>query len=138
MLFGSTGHWQVFWRHVVWPIGCFGGGGHVNVGVSIVGCVYLVAFAQALDDIQVGACCFHEAVFKQPSVRLRVGVSLSQHVFQGGLEVTHTGQHRKLKQKEDMSVIFSDQIFCLEYSHYKVQWKIVLRFQSKCDENYCS
>jgi len=72
---------------------CLGGGWDINVGVSIVGCVYLVALAKALNDIDVGTGSFHKAVFQQPAIRFRVGVSLSQHIFQGGLEVTNTGQH---------------------------------------------
>lgn len=77
---------------------CFGGGGNIKVGVSVVGCVYLVALAKALDDVQIGAGRFYEAVLKQPALRLRVGVTLSQHVFHGGLEVTNPCQHRELKQ----------------------------------------
>ena len=71
----------------------FRGGGNVNVGVSVAGCVYLVALAEALDDVQVGASRFHEAVFQQPAVRLRVEVALSNYIFQGGLEVTDPRQH---------------------------------------------
>lgn len=48
----------------------FGGGGDVDVGVSVIGRVYLVALAEALDDVQVGAGGFHEAVFQEPAVGL--------------------------------------------------------------------
>lgn len=71
---------------------CSGSGGHINVGVSVVGCVYLIALAKALDDVQISARRFHEAVFKQPAFGLRVGVTLPEHVFQGGLEVTNSCQ----------------------------------------------
>lgn len=66
----STGFRYLLQWHIVRPIVRFRGGGDVNVGVSIVGRVYLVALAEALDDVQVGAGCFHEAVFQQPAVRL--------------------------------------------------------------------
>lgn len=86
---------------------CFRGGGNVNVGISIVGCVYLVALAKALDDVQVGAGSFHKAVFQQPAIRLRVEVALSQHIFQGGLEVTNPCQHRQLKQDTDIRYYYN-------------------------------
>lgn len=80
---------------------CFRSGGNVNVGVSIVGCVYLVVLPKALDDVQVGAGSFHEAVLQQPAVRVRVEVTLSQHIFERSLEVTNPCQHRELKQDTD-------------------------------------
>lgn len=81
--------------HIVWPVVRLGagGGGNVNVGVPVVGRVYLVALAKVLDDVQVDAGRFHEAVFQQPAVRLRVGVALPQHVFQGSLEEPNPRQH---------------------------------------------
>lgn len=100
----STGFRYFLRRHIVWPIVCFRGGGNINVGVSIAGCVYLVALAKALDDVQVGAGRFHEAVFQQPAVRLRVGVALSQHIFQGRLEETNSRQHWQLKQDTQMHI----------------------------------
>lgn len=45
-----------------------GGGGNVNVGVPVVGRVYLVALAKVLDDVQVDAGRLYEAVFQQPAV----------------------------------------------------------------------
>lgn len=54
----------------------FTGGGHVNVRVSVVGCIDLVALAEVLDDVQVDASRFHEAVFQKPAIRLGVGVAL--------------------------------------------------------------
>lgn len=89
----STGFRCLLPGHVVRPIVCFTGGRNVNIGVSIVSCVYLVALAEVLDDVQVDPGRFHEAVFQQPAVRLRVGVTLSQHIFQGSLEEPNPCQH---------------------------------------------
>lgn len=105
---GSAGYRHLLGRYVVWPIVCFGSGGNINVGVSIVGCVYVVVLAEALDDVQVGAGRLHEAVLQQPAIRLRLRVSLPQHIFQGGLEVTNPRQHRQLKQ--DTQVLITDRI----------------------------
>ncbi|TNN84157.1 E3 ubiquitin-protein ligase UBR1 [Liparis tanakae] len=76
--------------HIVRPVVRFRGGGDVDVGVSVGGCVDLVALAEALDDVQVGAGRFHEAVFQQPAVGLGVEVALPQHVLQRGLEHLET------------------------------------------------
>lgn len=94
----SAGLRRLLQRYIIWPIVCFGGGGNIDVGVSVVGRVYLVALAQALDDVQVDSGRFHEAVLQQPAVRVRVGVTLSQHVFQGGLQEPNPCQHRQLKE----------------------------------------
>ena len=84
--------------HVVRPVVCFRRAGNINVWVPVVGCIYLVALAEALDDVQVRAGRFHEAVLQQPALGLRVGVALPQHVFQGGLEETNPRQHWQLKR----------------------------------------
>lgn len=89
----STAFRRLLPGHIVGPIVCLRGGGNINVGVSVVARVYLVALAKVLDDVQVDAGCFHEAVLQQPAVRLRVGVTLSQHIFQGGLEEPNPCQH---------------------------------------------
>lgn len=83
----------MFWGNIVWSVMRLGRGWDVNVGVSVVAPAYLVALAEVLDDIQVGAGGFHQAVFQQPAVGVRVGVPLSQHVLQGGLEVTDPCEH---------------------------------------------
>lgn len=83
----------MFWWNVVWSVVRLGRGWEVDVGVSAVACVDLVVLAKVLDDAQVGAGRFHEAGFQQPAVRVRVGVPLSQHILQGGLEVTDPCQY---------------------------------------------
>ena len=89
----STGFGGLLQGHIVRPIVCLTGGGNINVGVSVVARVYLVELAKVLDDVEVDAGRFHEAVLQQPAVRLRVGVTLSQHIFQGGLEEPNPRQH---------------------------------------------
>lgn len=64
----STGLRYLLRWHVVWPVVCFRGGGDIYIGVSVVGCVDLIVLAEALDDVQVGAGCFHEAVFQQIAI----------------------------------------------------------------------
>lgn len=89
----STGIRRLLGRHIVRPVVGLGGGGNVDVGVPVIGRVYLVALAEGLDDVQVDASRLHEAVLQQPAVRLGVGVTLPQHVFQGGLEEADPRQH---------------------------------------------
>lgn len=89
----STGIRRLLGRHIVRPVVGLGGGGNVDVGVPVIGRVYLVALAKGLDDVQVDASRLHEAVLQQPAVRLGVGVTLPQHVFQGGLEEADPRQH---------------------------------------------
>lgn len=83
---GSAGISCVFVGNVVRPVMGLGGAGHVNVGVSVVGRVDLVALAEVFDDVQVDPGRFHEAVLQQPAVRFGVGVAVFQHILQGGLE----------------------------------------------------
>lgn len=46
-------------------MGC---GGDIDVGITIVGCVNLLAFFQALYDIEVGTGCLQKAVFQEPAI----------------------------------------------------------------------
>lgn len=66
----SAGLRSLLWGDVVRTVVSFGSAGHVDVGVSVVGRVYLVALAEALDDVQVDAGGLHEAVLQQPAVGL--------------------------------------------------------------------
>ena len=87
-------------RHVVGAVAGRGGaaGGDVEVAVAVLRRVNLVALAQALDDVEVGASRLRKAVLQQPALRLGVGVPLLQHVLQGGLEVAHPRQHGQLRK----------------------------------------
>lgn len=95
---GSAGISRVFARTLVGPVMGFGGAGHVDVGVSVVGRVDLVALAEVFDDVQVDPSRFHEAVLQQPAVGFRVGVAVFQHVLQGGLEEADPRQHGELEE----------------------------------------
>lgn len=83
----------MFPGHVFRPVVRFRGGGNVNVGVSIVSHIDLVTLAEVFDDVQVDPGRFHEAVLQQPAVRLTVGVTLLQYIFQGGLKKPNPCQH---------------------------------------------
>lgn len=74
----------------------------VNVWISIAGCVDLIELAQVFDDVEISASGFHKAVLQEPPVRLALGVPLTQHVFQGRLEVTDPSKNRELSEKESM------------------------------------
>lgn len=85
---GSAGISCVLAGNIDRPVMGLGGAGHVNVGVSVVGCVDLVALAEVFDDVQVDPGRFHDAVLQQPAIGFGVGVSVFQHILQGGLEET--------------------------------------------------
>lgn len=86
---GSAGVGRLLAGKVVRPVMCLGAAGDVNVGVSVVGRVDLVAFAEVFDDVQVDPGRFHQAVLQQPAFRFRVGVAVLQHILQGGLKEAH-------------------------------------------------
>ena len=85
--------------HVVGAVA--GRGGDVEVAVTVLRRVDLVALAQVLDDVEVEASRLCKAVLQQPALRLGVGVPLLQHILQGGLEVAHAGQHGQLHKHTD-------------------------------------
>lgn len=93
---GSAGVSRVFAGNIVRSVMGLGGGGHVDVGVSVVGHVDLVALAEVFDDVQVDPRRLHEAVLQQPAVGFGVGVAVFQHVLQGSLEEADPCEHGQL------------------------------------------
>lgn len=65
---GSAGVGRLLAGNVVGPVMRLRGAGHVDVGVSVVGRVDLVALAEVFDDVQVDPRRFHQAVLQQPAV----------------------------------------------------------------------
>lgn len=65
---GSAGIGCLIRGDVVRPVVRLRAAGDVDVGVSVAGCVDLVALAEVFDDVQVDPGRLHEAVLQQPSI----------------------------------------------------------------------